>query len=325
VPEPPRPLPPAGWFADPSLRHEHRYWDGAAWTDHVADRGVTAFDPVTRPVVEVVAQPDVVSSSAPSPGVAPPPSVPATQAEASAWWPPEAPRLGVPTARVRSISGLATALTVALWIAAGIAVIGIIAYANRVAVVSDMLDARTFNDLFSLSQRADDADAFVGVAAALMLLVSLTILVLLIIWMWRVAKNAELVGRTGSRLGAGWAIGGWFIPFANLVIPLLVMLNLWRGSDPESPPDDPEWRSRHASPLVGWWWGLYLASLLRFGIGDDDPTRPTRSQLESLKTQDTIAMFGMAASVAAAILLIFVVRRLTARQSMLLGTTPPPA
>ena len=28
----------AGWYPDPSGRHSHRWWDGAAWTEHVADR-----------------------------------------------------------------------------------------------------------------------------------------------------------------------------------------------------------------------------------------------------------------------------------------------
>ncbi len=37
----------ANWYADPSARHEFRYWDGAAWTDHVADRGQTSVDPIT--------------------------------------------------------------------------------------------------------------------------------------------------------------------------------------------------------------------------------------------------------------------------------------
>lgn len=37
---------PAGWFADPSRRHELRYWDGQRWTERVADRGTEAVDPV---------------------------------------------------------------------------------------------------------------------------------------------------------------------------------------------------------------------------------------------------------------------------------------
>lgn len=40
------PLAPAGWMADPSGRHEQRYWDGAVWTAHVSDAGVQAIDPV---------------------------------------------------------------------------------------------------------------------------------------------------------------------------------------------------------------------------------------------------------------------------------------
>jgi hypothetical protein len=37
---------PAGWLADPTGRHQLRYWDGAVWTDHVADHGVAGYDPV---------------------------------------------------------------------------------------------------------------------------------------------------------------------------------------------------------------------------------------------------------------------------------------
>jgi hypothetical protein len=37
---------PAGWHPDPSGRHQHRYWDGSAWTEHVADNGVSGTDPV---------------------------------------------------------------------------------------------------------------------------------------------------------------------------------------------------------------------------------------------------------------------------------------
>jgi len=42
--EPAPPLPPQGWFADPTHRHELRYWNGAQWTEHVADGGTAAVD-----------------------------------------------------------------------------------------------------------------------------------------------------------------------------------------------------------------------------------------------------------------------------------------
>jgi hypothetical protein len=33
-----------GWYADPSGRHQYRYWDGVAWTSSVSDGGVRADD-----------------------------------------------------------------------------------------------------------------------------------------------------------------------------------------------------------------------------------------------------------------------------------------
>jgi hypothetical protein len=39
------PAVPAGWYADPSGRYELRYWDGAAWTEHVSRAGQQFTDP----------------------------------------------------------------------------------------------------------------------------------------------------------------------------------------------------------------------------------------------------------------------------------------
>jgi HEAT repeat protein len=37
---------PPAWYPDPVGRHEYRYWDGAAWTAHVADAGQQSVDPL---------------------------------------------------------------------------------------------------------------------------------------------------------------------------------------------------------------------------------------------------------------------------------------
>ncbi len=48
APPPPPPPPPAnipaGWYPDPHLAYELRYWDGSRWTDHVSTRGEQAID-----------------------------------------------------------------------------------------------------------------------------------------------------------------------------------------------------------------------------------------------------------------------------------------
>jgi len=38
-----------GWFTDPFVRHEQRYWSGTAWTEHVQDRGTPSVDPPPPP------------------------------------------------------------------------------------------------------------------------------------------------------------------------------------------------------------------------------------------------------------------------------------
>jgi hypothetical protein len=40
------PTPPPMWAADPSGRHQFRYWDGTAWTESVADNGAESKDPL---------------------------------------------------------------------------------------------------------------------------------------------------------------------------------------------------------------------------------------------------------------------------------------
>jgi hypothetical protein len=57
---------PAGWFEDPEGVHQYRFWDGTAWTDHVADdgqqslaplaAGTTPGDELKRREAEVVAE-----------------------------------------------------------------------------------------------------------------------------------------------------------------------------------------------------------------------------------------------------------------------------
>ena len=37
---------PANWYPDPMQRHQLRYWNGTAWTDHVSNNGVQGTDPV---------------------------------------------------------------------------------------------------------------------------------------------------------------------------------------------------------------------------------------------------------------------------------------
>jgi len=38
-----------GWFRDPFVRHDQRYWSGSAWTEQIQDHGVVGIDPPPPP------------------------------------------------------------------------------------------------------------------------------------------------------------------------------------------------------------------------------------------------------------------------------------
>lgn len=58
--------PEAGWRPDPTGRHELRYFDGAAFTDHVADGGVQSTDPGPHMPAAAAPPPDVTGGKRPN-------------------------------------------------------------------------------------------------------------------------------------------------------------------------------------------------------------------------------------------------------------------
>lgn len=209
-----------------------------------------------------------------------------------------------PVPRWRVNRGLDVALTVLLSLAAACAVVRAVALATRLVALDDP-HAR---DFFS---RAADADSFVTVTDVLLALSVLAVVPVFIVWCFRAAKNQEALERRPERLGAGWAIGGWFIPLANLVIPVLVIQDLWRGSDARIERGDPRWRIADRSWLIGWWWGLLVASLLTFpGRAIDDRTLA----VADARGVNLLAIVSMLCLASSAVLGILVVKRLDARQ-----------
>ena len=134
--------------------------------------------------------PPPVGSSAPPPPPPPGPEVaaplPAPGAPAPAYAPPPATVVAGQTAQWRNQRPLTTALVVVLALTIVAAVVSFVAYLQRAAALSDIVDhGLTFDRLHT----ADDADNFVGGAAAFVVLCSLVLLVLVIIWTWRVGQE----------------------------------------------------------------------------------------------------------------------------------------
>ncbi len=253
-------------------------------------------------------------SSGPDPQMpAPPPPAPPPgyYSEGTAASPPGGPPSAAyaPPARWRSLRGITTTLTwlfVAHIVLTGFLIIGVF---NHLRVLSDK-EAGGF--VFD-TKAVNDANAFPAAMIILSGIVAITIFVLLIIWLFRAAKNNEALGRQNPRLSAGWAIGGWFIPLANFVIPFIIMDDVWRGSDPSIPRGDPNWR--RSSTLGAIWAWLVTAVIFTIPSAIASSTGDVRQdEPEKVRRDDILRIVGAVGAIIAAVFAIIATRRIAARQ-----------
>jgi hypothetical protein len=275
----------ANWYPDPLGRGEYRYWDGERWTQWIANGGVSRPDTMGLP--EDLPEPSLLSG--------PPNGVPAPSAGAAPY-----PRYDA--LRFRTLGGLSTALTWLLGASAVSAVALAAVYGARISKIDAFDNNRTFANLSDLHDADDAVSAMAGVVGLIMV----AVFVVFIIFLFRASKNTELWDTSRRTWTPGWAIGGWFIPLANFVIPVLVILDIWRRTPERSA--DGEARANPSASLVGVWWVLFLIGTVLIRIDFDYNT------LDEYKTQDWAHIAGCISLAISAVLLIRIVRDLARRQ-----------
>jgi hypothetical protein len=72
-------------------------------------------------------------------------------------------------------------------------------------------------------------------------------------WLYQARKGSERLSRAAHRYGRGWAIGAWFVPVVNLLLPPLIVTDVLQASSTEAAP-----RTRS---VTAWWIATLLARL----------------------------------------------------------------
>jgi hypothetical protein len=111
----------------------------------------------------------------------------------------------------------------------------------------------------------DAADTRVGVFLFVFGFFALGSGVLFMIWQFQLAANAQILGGTMS-LGPGWAIGGWFIPLGNFVVPATQLRGSARTSGFRPPPLIIVWAALFDLGFVGEVVGTVLRGVARARI-----------------------------------------------------------
>ncbi len=140
-----------------------------------------------------------------------------------------------------------------------------------------------------------------------------------LMWFHRVHKNLPGLGGRELKYTPGWAVGGFFVPFLNLVRPLRVMREVWHGSDPSSLERDvasggPFIRNQLGTPsLVGWWWALFLVSNFFGNIAARMAFAPNPT-LDQLQAMSRLLVFSDVLDIPSALVAMRLVARITGWQ-----------
>lgn len=185
----------------------------------------------------------------------------------------------------------------------------------------DYLDGRISEDEFL------DANAIAPLAQILSAAPLIAAGVFAVIWMYRIANNVRAIGRK-TTFAPVFAILGWFLPPFLFVLPLLVLRELWKASDPQTPPGSEGWRASGENPLLYVWFVLYgiiPAILTAISIGSVlDAALNLDTDAESIAevtaaTGGPELILGGVVSVASAVVWVLFIKQLTARHVELTG------
>jgi hypothetical protein len=177
----------------------------------------------------------------------------------------------------------------------------------------DIVDRITAGDTVSIDQ-ASQSDAFVQLAAGLDIVAYVFTGAAFLFWLHRVVVNNAVLGAMGTRFSSRQAVGVWFIPFADMVLPLLVVREAWRAADPLRLHSTFEERRRVRVPwyLTCWWLVFAAATFVTYasGLAATGQTNP----LQALRDTSMFQVSGIGLAWLAALLAMVTVIQLTRRQ-----------
>jgi len=145
-----------------------------------------------------------------------------------------------------------------------------------------------------------------------------------LMWIHRAHRNLPALGAQGLKYSPGWAVGGFFVPFLNIVRPFQVVKEIWKASGPDVHSGDASsWQYSSTSPLLGFWWASWILFSFLGQIGLRMSFR-ARS-VDQLLIASRFNILSDALSAVCAVLVIVIIREIDARQELKIKRLAAPA
>jgi hypothetical protein len=196
---------------------------------------------------------------------------------------------------------------------------------SAIAVLSDLMEVSVISRAATIGitdAEADANDSRQQMIGILQVVLQLVTVIAFLVWFHRSHRNLSALGNERLKYTPGWAVGGFFVPFLNLVRPLQVMREIWHGSDPAGyrRDTDPEMApaardAQPTPPLVGLWWALFLITnalgriIFRMAFNED-------ATLEELKTVSQLQVAADLIDIPSTLVLFILIGRIATSQSI---------
>ena len=213
---------------------------------------------------------------------------------------------------IKPIAPFASGNTIARWVIfifilfVLICVVAIVSDCAQINLLSRMIEGERVT--WSEATANDDRQAVIWWAHTILYILTMPAF---LTWIYRAHKNLPALGSRHLRYSPGWAVGWFFVPVFAWFRPFQVMREIWKASDPEVT-GAVEWEGAPSSPLIKWWWALYLLIsivgniVLRWGW-EEETVQGLLNLTWGFIALESIEIIG-------AIVTILVVRAVTARQ-----------
>jgi hypothetical protein len=135
---------------------------------------------------------------------------------------------------------------------------------------------------------------------------------------YRMMRNLHQIESPHVTTGPFWSVGWYFIPFANLVMPVAAVGQIWRGTFAAVEGEPPREPGGH----IGWWWGSWITGNILDSVASrlsgsrllQEPIAPT---LEALNAALVLWALSCACHVGACVFMIRLFGTLARKQSSL--------
>ena len=155
----------------------------------------------------------------------------------------------------------------------------------------------------------EDGSSVYGFASLAQLLLLILGAPIILRWIYLACRNALAMGAQGMTVSPGWAVGFYFVPIANLILPFQSMREIWKAS---SNPAD--WELIKPPARIALWWTFWIISNIAGTIGPFLDARATEA-METVRTAGLLVSVSDLLTIPACLLLASVIADITARQA----------